>query len=102
MNRSGRLARRQHDKGSGDKQAAQKPLLPNPEADQADRDCGSGSRSDHRLSRPGLPCRAPKGIPDRKDQRAEAEREEMAPILERITKSLSCPALDIEDEADGD
>jgi hypothetical protein len=31
-------------------------------------------------------------------QLTEAEREEMAPILERITKSLSCPALDEDDE----
>jgi hypothetical protein len=31
-------------------------------------------------------------------QLTEAEREEMAPILERITKSLTCPTLDEEDE----
>jgi len=35
-------------------------------------------------------------------QLTEAEREEMAPILERITKSLSCPAVDDEDAAAGD
>jgi hypothetical protein len=35
-------------------------------------------------------------------QLTDAERQETAPILERITKSLSCPALDEEDEAEGD
>jgi hypothetical protein len=62
-----------HNEGSTKEETANQPLLPDPEANEPDREGCSGTSGDHPLHQPGTPRREAEGIPDQEDKRAESQ-----------------------------